>query len=446
MSGDAVSPGRTYSMISVVIVGAGPAGMMAAVAAAEAGASVTLLERNPFPGKKLRITGKGRCNVTNNCSPREVVEAVTANPKFLYGAVNRFSPADTMAFFENAGVPLKTERGRRVFPVSDKAADIQEAMKRKLREAGVRLLCGIRVTSLKPPEGDGEKWTVHAEREERKRDNHAGPSHEDAAPKREKLRFEADRVILCTGGVSYPLTGSDGDGHRMLKSLGVGITELKPSLVPIETKENFAPLSGLTLKNVTLTAWLGKDAVYSEMGEMLFTHFGVSGPLVLSASANMQKRPVTEYRLTVNLKPALTPEELDRRIRSDFEKYAAKDFVNALTDLLPKAMIPYVVKQCGVDPRKKTGEVTREERQALAEVLTGFRIVPTGFRPIAEAIITAGGADVREIDPKTMEIRSHPGLYAAGELLDVNAYTGGYNLQIAFATGRAAGLAAGTEN
>ena len=426
-------------MISVVIVGAGPAGMMAAVAAAEAGASVTLLERNPFPGKKLRITGKGRCNVTNNCSPREVVEAVTANPKFLYGAVNRFSPADTMAFFENAGVPLKTERGRRVFPVSDRAADIQEAMKRKLREAGVRLLCGIRVLSLKPPEGDGEKWTILAQREEKKQDR------EDAVSKREKLRFEADRVILATGGVSYPLTGSDGDGHRMLKALGVGITELKPSLVPIETKENFAPLSGLTLKNVTLTAWLGKDAVYSEMGEMLFTHFGVSGPLVLSASANMQKRPVTEYRLTVNLKPALTPEELDKRIRSDFEKYAAKDFVNALTDLLPKAMIPYVVKQCGVDPRKKTGEVTREERQALADVLTGFRIVPTGFRPIAEAIITAGGADVREIDPKTMEVRALPGLYAAGELLDVNAYTGGYNLQIAFSTGRAAGLAAGTE-
>ena len=419
--------------------------MMAAVAAAEAGASVTLLERNPYPGKKLRITGKGRCNVTNNCSPREVVEAVTANPKFLYGAVSRFSPADTMAFFENAGVPLKTERGRRVFPVSDKAADIQAAMVRRLRETGVRLLCGIRVLSLTPPDGEEGKWTVSAEREDGRREREAGSGGERRERTNEKLRFAADRVILATGGVSYPLTGSDGDGHRMLEALGVGITELKPSLVPIETKENFAPLSGLTLKNVTLTAWLGKDAVFSEMGEMLFTHFGVSGPLVLSASANMQKRPVAEYRLAVNLKPALTPEELDRRIRSDFEKYAAKDFVNALTDLLPKAMIPYVVKQCGVDPRKKTGEVTREERQALSDVLTGFRIVPTGFRPIAEAIITAGGADVRQIDPKTMEVRARPGLYAAGELLDVNAYTGGYNLQIAFATGRAAGLAAAAE-
>ena len=419
--------------------------MMAAVAAAEAGASVTLLERNPYPGKKLRITGKGRCNVTNNCSPREVVEAVTANPKFLYGAVSRFSPADTMAFFENAGVPLKTERGRRVFPVSDKAADIQAAMVRRLRETGVRLLCGIRVLALTPPDGEESRWTVSAEREDGRREREAGSGGERRERTNEKLRFAADRVILATGGVSYPLTGSDGDGHRMLEALGVGITELKPSLVPIETKENFAPLSGLTLKNVTLTAWLGKDTVFSEMGEMLFTHFGVSGPLVLSASANMQKRPVAEYRLAVNLKPALTPEELDRRIRSDLEKYAAKDFVNALTDLLPKAMIPYVVKQCGVDPRKKTGEVTREERQALSDVLTGFRIVPVGFRPIAEAIITAGGADVRQIDPKTMEVRARPGLYAAGELLDVNAYTGGYNLQIAFATGRAAGLAAAAE-
>ena len=417
-------------MISIIVIGAGPAGMMASVTAAEAGASVVLLERNPFPGKKLRITGKGRCNVTNNCSPREVVEAVTANPKFLYGAVNRFSPSDTMAFFENAGVPLKTERGRRVFPVSDKAADIQAAMVKKLRESGVRLLCDVRVTGLTPPDPNADPyigWTVSAERSGRKE------------------TFTADRVILCTGGVSYPLTGSDGDGHRMLRKLGVGVTELKPSLVPIETKENFAPLSGLTLKNVTLTAWLGESAVYSEMGELLFTHFGVSGPLVLSASANMQKRPVTDYRLTVNLKPALTPEELDRRIRSDFEKYAAKDFVNALTDLLPKAMIPYVVKQSGVDPRKKTGEVTREERQSLEETLTAFRIVPTGFRPVAEAIVTAGGADVKELDPKTMEFRRYPGLYAAGELLDVNAYTGGYNLQIAFSTAYVAGTSAAQE-
>ena len=414
-------------MKSVIIVGAGPAGMLAAVAAAEKGAAVTLIERNPFPGKKLRITGKGRCNVTNNCSPREVVEAVTANPKFLYGAVNRFTPSDTIAFFENAGVPLKTERGRRVFPVSDKALDIQQAMVKKVRESGARLLCDTRVTKLIPPETPEAQWEVRA------------------VWKGKEQRFSADRVILATGGVSYPLTGSDGDGHRMLKELGAAVTELKPSLVPIETKENFAPLAGLTLKNVTLTAWLGDDAVYSEMGEMLFAHFGITGPLVLSASANMQKRPVGEYRITLNLKPALTPEELDNRIRSDFVKYAAKDFVNALTDLLPKALIPYVVKQSGIDPRKKTAEVTKEERLTLAGVLSGFRIAPKNFRPIDEAIITAGGADVREIDPKTMEFRRFPGLYAAGELLDVNAYTGGYNLQIAFSTAWTAGASAASE-
>ena len=215
--------------------------------------------------------------------------------------------------------------------------------------------------------------------------------------------------------------------------------------MPIETKENFAPLSGLTLKNVVLTAKLGDSVVFSELGEMLFAHFGVTGPLVLSASANMQKRPVGEYRLSVDLKPGLTPEELDRRIRSDFEKYAARDFVNALADLLPKALIPYVVKQSGIDPRKKTASVTKEERESLASVLSGFHIVPKAFRPIEEAIVTAGGADTKEIDPKTMEVRRFPGLYVAGELLDVNAYTGGYNLQIAFSTGRAAGIAAAAE-
>ena len=388
---------------------------------------MTLLERNPFPGKKLRITGKGRCNVTNNCSPREVVEAVTANPKFLYGAVSRFTTSDTIAFFENAGVPLKTERGRRVFPVSDKAADIQAAMVKKVRGSGVRLLCDNRVTGLTPPAEPGGTWTVLADW------------------KGGEQRFFADRVILATGGVSYPLTGSDGGGHKILESLGVGVTELRPSLVPIETKENFAPLSGLTLKNVVLTAKLGDSVVFSELGEMLFAHFGVTGPLVLSASANMQKRPVGEYRLSVDLKPGLTPEELDRRIRSDFEKYAARDFVNALADLLPKALIPYVVKQSGIDPRKKTASVTKEEREALASVLSGFRIVPKAFRPIEEAIVTAGGADTKEIDPKTMEVRRFPGLYVAGELLDVNAYTGGYNLQIAFSTGRAAGIAAAAE-
>lgn len=403
--------------IRVCIAGGGPAGMMAAVAAAERGADVTLIERNPFAGKKLRITGKGRCNVTNNCSPREMLDAVSRNPKFLYGAVNRFSPADTIDFFESAGVPLKTERGRRVFPVSDKADDIRRAMVERMREAGVRVIYGARVSAIDERE-DGT-FAVHYNGE----------------------HSVFDRVIIATGGISYPATGSTGDGHRILKKMGVSVTPLGPSLVPIVTAEDFAPLSGLTLKNVRLTALHGGE-VFSEMGEMLFTHFGVSGPLVLSASANMQKYPVDQYELRLNLKPALTHDELDARVISDFAKYSAKDFINSLTDLLPIKFIPYIVSASGIDPRKKTGEVTRAERAALISTLTEFKITPREFRPVDEAIITSGGVDVSEINPKTCELRAHPGLYVAGEIIDVDAYTGGYNLQIAFSTGYAAGVAA----
>ncbi|MBR5366931.1 MAG: NAD(P)/FAD-dependent oxidoreductase [Clostridia bacterium] len=408
-------------MPHVLIVGAGPAGMLAAVTAAEAGADVTVLERNPYAGKKLRITGKGRCNVTNNCSPREVVEATTSNPKFLFGAVNRFGPSDVMAFFESAGVPLKTERGRRVFPASDRATDIRDAMVERMREAAVKVKYNVRVTGIEESEGT---WTVRA------------------VSNGERRTIGADRVILATGGVSYPATGSTGDGHRMLAKLGVRVTELKPSLVPIVTKEDFSPLSGLTLKNVRLTATHAADMVYAEMGEMMFTHFGVTGPLVLSASANMQRHAPEDYRLSVDLKPALSPEELDRRLASDFAKYAARDMVNASADLMPKSLIPFVLAQAGVDPREKAGSLTKEERAAIGGALSGFRITPVDFRPIEEAIITSGGADVREIDPRTMEVKAHPGLYVIGELLDVNAYTGGFNLQIAFSTAHAAGVAA----
>ena len=416
-------------MPHVIIVGAGPAGMLAAVTAAESGADVTVLERNPYAGKKLRITGKGRCNVTNNCSPREVIEATTCNPKFLFGAVNRFGPSDVMAFFENAGVPLKTERGRRVFPASDKATDIRDAMVDRMREAGVKVHYNVRVTGIEESEGSegspGSGWTVRA------------------VSNGERRTMRADRVILATGGVSYPATGSTGDGHRMLAKLGVRVTELKPSLVPIVTKEDFSPLSGLTLKNVRLTATHAADTVFAEMGEMMFTHFGVTGPLVLSASANMQRHAPEDYRMTVDLKPALSPEELDRRLASDFAKYAARDMVNASADLMPKSLIPFVLAQAGVDPREKAGSLTKEERAAIGGALSGFRITPVDFRPIEEAIITSGGADVREIDPRTMEVKAHAGLYVIGELLDVNAYTGGFNLQIAFSTARAAGIAAG---
>jgi len=401
----------------VAVIGCGAAGMMAAVTAGEAGAAVTVYERNPFAGKKLRITGKGRCNVTNNCTPQEVMEAVSGNPKFLYGVLNRFTPADAMAWFENAGVPLKTERGRRVFPVSDKAADVQAAMVKRMREAGVTVKYNARVSALEESE---EGIRVTAE-------------HESAV---------YDAVIVATGGISYPGTGSTGDGHRMLAEIGVKITELKPSLVPIVTKENLYDLSGLTLKNVRLTVMHGSDTVYTEQGEMLLTHFGVSGPLVLSASANMQKYPVDSYRMAIDFKPALSEEELDKRLLSDFSKYSARDFINSLGDLLPVKLIPYIVRQSGIEPHKKTGEITKEERRSLLLTLKGYPLTPKSFRPIDEAIITAGGVEIKEINPKTMELKNHPGIFVCGEIIDIDAYTGGYNLQLAFSTAAAAGKSA----
>ncbi|MBR5312112.1 MAG: NAD(P)/FAD-dependent oxidoreductase [Clostridia bacterium] len=401
----------------VAVIGCGAAGMMAAIAAAETGASVTVYERNPFAGKKLRITGKGRCNVTNNCTVREVLDAVLNNSKFLYGVISRYTPADVMAFFENAGVPLKTERGRRVFPVSDKAADISDALIRTMKEYGVKVLYGVRVEGLTEVDGG-------------------------VLVKESKGTVMYRSVIAATGGVSYPATGSTGDGHRMLRKLGVEITPLKPSLVPVVTEEDCAPLSGLTLKNVTLTVYHGEETVYSEMGEMLFTHFGVSGPLVLSASSNMQKNPVDSYRLAIDFKPALSADELDKRILSDFAKYTARDFVNALSDLLPQKLIPYVIERSEIDPRKKVSAITRAERLKLGEVLKAYTLTPKAFRPVDEAIVTSGGVDVKEIHPKTMELKNHPGIFVCGELIDVDAYTGGYNLQLAFSTARAAGTAA----
>ena len=401
----------------VAVIGCGAAGMMAAVTAGEAGAKVTVYERNPFAGKKLRITGKGRCNVTNNCTPQEVMEAVSGNPKFLYGVLSRFTPADTMAWFENAGVPLKTERGRRVFPVSDKAADVQAAMVKRMRECGVNVKYNARVSSV---EECDEGIRVNLE-------NTSGLY---------------DAVIIATGGVSYPGTGSTGDGHKMLASLGVKITELKPSLVPVVTKENLYDLSGLTLKNVRLTVTHNGDTVYTEQGEMLLTHFGVSGPLVLTASANMQKYPVDSYRMAIDFKPALSEEELDKRLLADFARYSARDFINSLGDRLPVKLIPYVVKQTGIEPHKKTGEITKEERHRLLETLKGYPLTPKAFRPIDEAIITSGGVEIKEINPKTMELKNHPGIFVCGEIIDIDAYTGGYNLQLAFSTAAAAGKSA----
>lgn len=408
----------------VCVIGAGAAGMMAAVWARRASGGTldtVVVEKNKYTGRKIGITGKGRCNLTNNCTPREFLENVRTNPKFLYGSLNRFSPADTMEFFTDAGVELKTERGRRVFPQSDKAADIQRAFERELKKNGVRLMLSSPVTEIKRDDA-GERWLVVTEN---------------------GFTVSCERAVIATGGKSYPLTGSDGDGYALLAPLGIKLVPPKPSLVPIETAEDFSSLSGLSLKNVELevTERCGKR-VFLERGEMLFTHFGVSGPLVISASADMQKRPVGEYVMSIDLKPALSREELDRRLISDLAKYSAKDFVNSLGDLLPAKLIPRIIDAADIAPHKKSGEITREERGRLLDALKAFPVTPVSFRPIEEAIITSGGVDVSEIDPKTMELKKCPGLYVAGELIDVDAYTGGYNLQIAFSTGFAAGNAA----
>lgn len=398
----------------IAVIGGGAAGMMAAIAALESGAEVLLFEPNKMLGKKLRITGKGRCNVTNDCTPREFMQNVTRNEKFMYSSVNRFSPSDVMAFFEGCGVPLKTERGRRVFPQSDRAADVAFALEKKLKADGCKFI-HERVADIKT---DGGKVCAVVTKEN---------------------EYKVGAAVLATGGVSYPGTGSTGDGHRMAGGLGLDVTELSPSLVPIVTKEKTGELMGLTLKNVTLSVYRGEKCVYSELGEMLFTHFGVSGPLVLSASAHMQKGSVRDYRMEIDLKPALSETELDRRVLSDFEKYAAKDFVNALGDLLPKKLIPAVIKKSGIPERIKVSSVTKEMRAALVSVLKAYSLSPVTFRPIDEAIVTCGGVSVKEVDPKTMMSKKIGGLFICGELLDLDAYTGGYNLQIAWATGKAAG-------
>ena len=411
-------------MKRIFVIGGGAAGMMAAYQAAKGGADVTVFERNPFAGKKLRITGKGRCNVTNDCTREAFLASVLSNPKFLYSAAARFTSADTMAFFASAGVPLKVERGNRVFPVSDKAVDIAHALEKQCKNAGVRFRFGCRVTELASAE-TGYVLRVAENGQERTED--------------------CDRVIVATGGVSYPATGSDGDGHRMLAALGIPVTPLSPSLVPVETAENVSEMMGLSLRNVTLTVTRGGKTVYSEMGEMLFTHFGVSGPLVLSASANMQKGSVSDYRFSIDLKPALDRETLDRRVLSDLTKFAQKDLVNALDELLPKSMIPYFIAASGVSGRKKAGELTREERLRLVELCKCLPLTPTKFRPMAEAIVTHGGVSVKAVNPGTMELRDLPGVYVCGELLDTDAYTGGFNLQIAFSTAYVAGNSAAKE-
>ena len=411
---------RTSDACDIAIIGGGAAGAMAAITAAELGADVVLLERNDSIGKKLRITGKGRCNVTNDCTTAEFMQNVPTNPKFLYAALSRFEPSDTMSFFEEAGVPLKVERGRRVFPVSDKAGDIVRALNTRLRAAGVRVI-NRRVTDVSVADGV-VRGVVCADGE-----------------------ISASAVIVCTGGKSYPLTGSDGDGYRFARACGHTVTPLLPSLVPLTSEDRDCPrMQGLSLKNVSLyieNRESGKR-VFEDFGEMMFTHFGMTGPMILSASAHIPDVASGVYDAVIDLKPALDTRALDARVLSDFAKYSNKDFINALGDLLPQKIIEIVVRRSGIDARKKVNSITREERAALIDVIKHFRVSISGFRPIKEAIVTKGGVAVREIDPKTMSSKLCEGLYFAGEVIDLDAYTGGYNLQIAFSTGVLAGESA----
>ena len=409
-------------MKNIVIIGGGPAGLKAALSAdfkyKDADRQITVIEKNERCGRKLMITGKGRCNVTNNCDLDTLIANTPKNGRFLYSAFSSFLPQDTMTFFESCNVPLKTERGNRVFPVSDKAVDIVDALVKSLKPRGIKQL---HATAKGIKTENGEVCGVELENGE---------------------IIKADSVVLATGGVSYPVTGSTGDGYRMAEELGHTVTELKPSLVPLCCHEGFCTrLSGLSLKNVTLSIFESgkKKPIFKELGEMLFTHFGISGPLVLSASSYIRKIDKSEYTAVIDLKPALSDEQLDKRILRDFETEQNKDFVNSLDALLPKSIIPVIIERSGIEPRTKVNQISRVQRAELVKVIKNFTLRITGFRPIEEAIITSGGISVKEINPSTMESKLVKGLFFAGEIIDVEAFTGGFNLQIAFSTGYLAG-------
>ena len=400
-----------------IIIGGGPAGMFAAIIAARQGKRVLLLDRNDRLGKKLLITGKGRCNVTNDCTAQEILQNTPRNGRFLFSAMNAFPPERIKAFFEENGCPLKTERGNRVFPVSDRAQSVLETLQNCLRRSRVTVKTA-RVKSILVE--DGRACGVQTQQE----------------------AIRADWVILATGGVSYPTTGSTGDGYEMAKALGHTVVAAEGSLVPLETAgQDCQDMQGLALRNCGVKLLNAKGKVlYKDFGELLFTHFGVSGPTVLSASCHLKGEGC---RLIIDLKPALEDSKLDDRIRRDLEVYKNRTMENALTDLLPRSMIPVVLRRLEIGPDLQANSLTKQKRRALVELLKAYSVEITGKRPVAEAIITSGGIKVSEIDPKTMQSKLVPGLYFAGEIIDCDAYTGGFNLQIAWATAYAAGMAVG---
>ncbi len=401
-------------MSRVAVIGGGAAGMVAAAAAAQRGHEAVLIEKNEKLGKKLFITGKGRCNVTNAADLEEFFRNIPRNPKFLYSALYGFSNDDTVSLLHEMGTPTKVERGNRVFPASDKSSDVIRALSTNVRRSGAEIRLNTRMERIFR-EGEGFCLTLNGKQE------------------------FFDAVILCTGGMSYPATGSTGDGFAFAQSLGHSITQTQPSLIPLETAEAWPKeLMGLSLRNVTLSVICGKKTVYSELGEMLFTHFGVSGPLVLSASSRIPNDPAGTV-LKIDLKPGLTLEELDRRILRDFDKNIRRQFSNALDELLPSKLIPVIVALSGIAPNMPVNSITRQQREALGRLLKELTMTVRCARPIEEALVTRGGVFVKEINSSTMESKLVPNLYFAGEMIDVDGYTGGYNLQIAFSTGVCAG-------
>ena len=395
-------------MTDIIIIGGGASGCFAGVQASRFGKSVLLFEKNEKLGRKLRITGKGRCNVTNNSDIQEHMKNIPTNPRFMYSAFSVFDAYNTMDFFEEIGVPLKTERGNRVFPVSDNANDIADSMVKEMKKSGVKII-NKRVTKLIIENNTARVQKQH--------------------------RNYAKSILIACGGKSYQNTGSTGDGYTLAESAGHTITEIKPSLVPLVSPDKYcSEMMGLSLRNVTFNLYDRDKLIFSELGEMLFTHFGMSGPLVLSASSHIREMSPERYKVLIDLKPALSPEQLDARIQRDFAENLNRDFVNGIRKLLPAKLIPVAVRLSGISPEQKVNSITKEQRHKFGQLIKAFPVRISGFRPVNEAIITSGGVCVKEINPKTMESKLISGLFFAGEVIDVDAYTGGFNLQIAFST------------
>mgnify|MGYP004650545547 CR=1 FL=1 len=397
-------------MTDIIIIGGGASGCFAGVQASRFGKSVLLFEKNEKLGRKLRITGKGRCNVTNNSDIQEHMKNIPTNPRFMYSAFSVFDAYNTMDFFEEIGVPLKTERGNRVFPVSDNANDIADSMVKEMKKSGVKII-NKRVTKL------------------------IIENNTCIGVKAGNDEYYAKSILIACGGKSYQNTGSTGDGYTLAESAGHTITEIKPSLVPLVSPDKYcSEMMGLSLRNVTLNLYDRDKLIFSELGEMLFTHFGMSGPLVLSASSHIREMSPERYKVLIDLKPALSPEQLDARIQRDFAENLNRDFVNGIRKLLPAKLIPVAVRLSGISPEQKVNSITKEQRHKFGQLIKAFPVRISGFRPVNEAIITSGGVSVKEINPKTMESKLISGLFFAGEVIDVDAYTGGFNLQIAFST------------